>query len=185
MDKSVVVLGMEAAGKSLLVGKLRDICNGGAAHSDSKYVTDSTPTIGVEMDTLTTCKPRAKITFEIRELGGIMVQLWQKYFEECGVLVYVIDMAQVMQISATCVELYNVLADPRMNGVPTLLFLNKMDLDTGFTRSVLDGLLRLPDLQRSAKQKIDVIEGSAATGQGVDEVLDWLCANSDLVKRQS
>ena len=43
--------------------------------------------IGVEMDTFVTAKPRARQFFEMREIGGIMVQLWQNYFEECGLLI--------------------------------------------------------------------------------------------------
>eukprot|EP01052_Picozoa_sp_SAG31_P011412 SAG31_NODE_644_length_13275_cov_39.464633_8_plen_60_part_00 len=35
-------------------------------------------------------------------------------------------MAQAMQISSSCVELYRVLSDERMRSVPVLLFLNKM-----------------------------------------------------------
>ena len=49
-------------------------------------------------------------------------------------------------------------------------------MDSGFTRSVLDGLLRLPELQQTCTQELTVVEGSAATGHGVDEVLDWMCA---------
>lgn len=106
-----------------------------------------------------------------------------------------------MQISSSCVELYRVLSDERMRSVPVLLFLNKLcvacspfphislvsdvanilrrDLDVGFTRSVLDQLLRLPELQATCPQKLEVVEGSAADGSGVDQVLDWMISNRD------
>ena len=52
----------------------------------------------------------------------------------------------------------------------------RRDLGVGFTRAVLDELLRLPDLQASCSQELTVVEGSAATGEGVDQLLDWLVA---------
>ena len=42
--------------------------------------------IGVEMDTLATIKPWPKLSFEVREIGGVMLQLWPQYFAECGIL---------------------------------------------------------------------------------------------------
>eukprot|EP01052_Picozoa_sp_SAG31_P011411 SAG31_NODE_644_length_13275_cov_39.464633_7_plen_56_part_00 len=49
----------------------------------------------------------------------------------------------------------------------------------GFTRSVVDQLLRLQDLQATCPQKLEVVEGSAAEGSGVDQVLDWMISNRD------
>ena len=71
-----------------LVQKLKERCGSGGgnqpkaapgtrppASQASIKTLAQTPTIGVEMDTLVTAKPRPKHVFEMREIGGIMVQL--------------------------------------------------------------------------------------------------------------
>eukprot|EP01052_Picozoa_sp_SAG31_P011413 SAG31_NODE_644_length_13275_cov_39.464633_9_plen_63_part_00 len=45
------------------------------------------------MDTLVTTKPHPRHVFEVREIGGVMVQLWQNYFEECGLLIVSVQKA--------------------------------------------------------------------------------------------
>ena len=88
---------------------------------------------------------------------------------------YVIDASQLTQVSVACVELYHTLGDESMRSVPLLIFINKTDLAAAMTRADIDLLFRLPELLRTATQPIAVLEGSAATGTGIDEVLHWMC----------
>jgi signal recognition particle receptor subunit beta len=132
-------------------------------------------TIGVEMDKLTTRRPLPELSFEVREIGGVMLQLWPQYYHDCGMLLYVIDASQTTQVSAACVELYHTLEHEALSAVPVLIFLNKMDLPSSLDRGTIDLLFRLPELMRSASQPITVVEGSAVTGAGLDEVLSWVC----------
>ena len=44
--------------------------------------------IGVDSDMVNIARPKgAKGAFEIREIGGLMVQLWPRYFDECDMLI--------------------------------------------------------------------------------------------------
>ena len=125
------------------------------------------------METLTTPKPWPKLQFELREIGGVMVQLWPQYYDDAAMLLYVPDVSQTTQVSGAAVELFHTLGAPAMRDTPTLLLLNKTDLPSGFSRERVDKLLRLPELQRS-RPNVTVLEGSATTGTGVDEILSWM-----------
>ena len=149
-----------------------DRCNG-VALRPADAVEETTQTIGVEMDTLTTPKPWPKLQFELREIGGVMVQLWPQYYDDAAMLLYVLDVSQTTQVSGAAVELFHTLGAPAMRDTPTLLLLNKTDLPSGFSRERVDKLLRLPELQRS-RPNVTVLEGSATTGTGVDEILSWM-----------
>ena len=176
VEKVLLVLGMESVGKTMLVGQLRNLCNGAPLNA-ADSVMNTTPTIGVEMDSLIAPAPWAGVPFEVREIGGVMLQLWPQYFGDCGLLLFVVDMSQATQLSASCVELHHALGSRELRHTPVLLFLNKIDLPCGVGRGEIDELFRLPELQHSATQPLAVVEGSAATGKGLDEVLTWVCAN--------
>ena len=88
-------------------------------------VEDTTPTIGVEMDSLTAPKPWPRLRFELREIGGVMVQLWPQYYDDAGLLLFVVDVSQTTQVAAAAVELYHTLGAPALRDTPTLIFLNK------------------------------------------------------------
>ena len=118
-------------------------------------------------------KPWPKLRFELREIGGVMVQLWPQYYKDAAMLLYVVDVSQTTQIAGAAVELFHTLGDHAMCDTPTLLLLNKTDLPSGFSREQLDQLLRLPDLQQMHPQ-VTVLEGSATTGVGLDEMLSWI-----------
>ena len=70
------------------------------------------------------------IKLAIWDLGGqkILREYWSNYFENTGVLIYVIDAADEARLDESGNELNAVLADPIMKDVPVLIFANKQDL---------------------------------------------------------
>jgi len=172
---SVLVLGMEGSGKTAVIKRL-------LAHAKSEEPSPDAlppatqPTMGVEMYTLTLGKPKQR--FEVKEVGGQMVQLWDRYFEDAQMVIFVIDAARPSQMSAAVIELYRVLSHEAMD-VPALVFLNKQELPTALPLPAVHDLLRLADLARVVPQDISVLEGSAATEQSLDGVALWLQSNRD------
>jgi GTPase SAR1 family protein len=63
-----------------------------------------------------------------------MLQLWPEYFKDCGLLLFVVDVSQTTQLSASCVELYHALGAEALRETPVLIFLNKIDLPCGASR---------------------------------------------------
>ena len=136
------------------------------------------------MDSLVAPKPWPRLQFEVREIGGVMVQLWPQYYNDAAMMVYVLDVSQTTAVSGAAVELYHTLGAPAMADTPALILLNKTDLPSGLSRDQADALLRLPELQ-AARPNVTVLETSATTGSGVDEMLGWMVEHHSLIAATS
>ncbi|KAI4467624.1 adp-ribosylation factor-like protein 16 [Holotrichia oblita] len=158
-------LGPTGSGKTLLLRKIQHI-------NAVDETTTAVPTVGTNLFNLR----RGNIQIEIRELGGIMAPIWPKYFASAKRIMYVVDASNLCQISAAGVLLYTVLADPQVKNVKVLLVLTKMDVSYRQMRNEALLMLQIRRLQKEVKQEIIVIEASAITGEGRNEILQWLFA---------
>lgn len=132
------------------------------------------PTVGTN---LTNVQLNKKNEVRVRELGGMMAPIWPNYFADCSIVLYVVDVSNLSQVSSACIQLLHVLSDPRLQTSSILIILNKSDLPPPMSIQQIRSLLHLEDLAVSANQRIDVLEVSALTGQGLDEVVRWLNSN--------
>lgn len=89
-------------------------------------------------------------------------------------IIYVIDASNLCQISTAAMLLYSALVEPRLRNVKLTLVLNKMDLSYRQMRNEALLMLHFARLEKEITQKITVIETSAMTGQGLEELRDWL-----------
>ena len=114
---------------------------------------------------------------------------------------FVIDLAQPSQVSASWMELLQLLESPHMSGKPVLIALNHGDAATRMTEEAARAGLRLDDLERWGDGESSRAGGeedtelpprvtscvvSAKTGEGVDHVISWLemhVAQEDAEKR--
>ena len=66
----------------------------------------------------------------IWDLGGqkVLREYWSNYFENTGVLIYVIDAADEPRLEESGNELRNLLKEAELKDVPVLIFANKQDL---------------------------------------------------------
>lgn len=193
--KNVLVLGLDGAGKTLLVRQLAAMlvkskrslldrlvasaspsspapASPAAADDQANAVNpDTQPTIGVEHAVL----PFDARTCGVCEVGAQLLPMWRAYFSACDLWVFVIDLSNASQLAGAAVELFTVLSDPEMRRKPKLLLLNKVDafftLDDAVVRAYLclDELLASPEVAPIAVQK-----ASALTGQHMDQVIKWV-----------
>ncbi|TKS92045.1 ADP-ribosylation factor-like protein 16 [Collichthys lucidus] len=112
------------------------------------------PTVGTNLTDLTLKKK--KVT--LRELGGCMGPIWPSYFTDCSSVIFMVDSANIAQISSSCIQLLSILSAEPLHGVSVLILFNK----------------RMDDIVASATQPITTVELSAHSGQGLQEVLNWL-----------
>eukprot|EP00128_Syssomonas_multiformis_P010376 Colp12_sorted_trinity150504_noHs@34644 len=165
---SALLLGPSGAGKTLLVRQLRSLC--AAKKANEPFSPNTVPTVGADLHEIND----GKRTFSIRELGGAMAPVWEKYFKDCSTIIYLLDMANMVKLSEGIVNLMEVLAHEETASLPVLLFLNKTDVPGHLTRSHLNTVLRLDDLLLQATQKITIIAGSAMDQSGVYDIVTWL-----------
>uniref|UniRef100_A0A8C9W8P1 ADP-ribosylation factor-like 16 n=1 Tax=Scleropages formosus TaxID=113540 RepID=A0A8C9W8P1_SCLFO len=128
------------------------------------------PTVGTNLTDLTLKKK--KVT--IRELGGCMGPIWPSYYSDCSSVIFVVDSANINQVSSSCIQLLSVLSAELLQGASILVVFNKIDIPCPMTIMEMKSLFRLDDIIASALQSVTVLELSARSGQGLQKVLDWL-----------
>uniref|UniRef100_A0A672PB57 ADP-ribosylation factor-like protein 16 n=1 Tax=Sinocyclocheilus grahami TaxID=75366 RepID=A0A672PB57_SINGR len=116
-----------------------------------------------------------KIT--VRELGGCMGPIWPKYYVDCTPVIFVVDCANIVQISSSCVQLLSVLSAEPLHSAAVLILFNKRDLPCTISFVELKSLFRMDEIIRTAPQSITTLEISARSGQGLQDVLSWLFSN--------
>ncbi|KAF5299563.1 hypothetical protein FQR65_LT09368 [Abscondita terminalis] len=156
-------LGPTSSGKTLLLKKLQN-----ADQVDE--TSSSVPTVGTMIFKI----KRQNFEFTIRELGGTMAPLWKKYYNGVTKVIYVVDTSNLCQISAAGVLFYEILAHPLLKNTKFLLVLTKMDVSYRQMRNEALLMLQINKLQKELRHNVKIIEASAITGDGCDEILDWL-----------
>lgn len=164
------MIGCIGAGKTMLMRQLEAACFGKAAGALSGH--SPQPTVGTELLELR----HPLCSFSLREMGGAMLPLWPRYFEVCRILIFVADTSSCEATSAAVVEWYSALAAGALAGKPMLLVLNQRDREGAIPEEMVRHLFRLTELE-AAGRKFAVCWTSAATGCGVDAVLEW-CADA-------
>ena len=92
-------------------------------------------------------------------------------------LIYVVDLSNRAHVSASCIQMLELLSSPNLTQKPVLIVLNKVDAPSRMKRNFFASLVRLDDMMHHAEQPITVVEISAITGQGLGAVHQWLIDN--------
>ncbi|NXJ61164.1 ARL11 protein, partial [Rostratula benghalensis] len=155
-DARVVMLGLDFAGKSTLLYKLK---NGRAV--------ETCPTVGFNVESLQT---PCRITFTLWDVGGqgSLRASWPDYLEDTSILVFVLDSTDTARLPEAAAALEEVLSYPSMAGVPVLLLANKQEVPGALAPAELGERLQGGRLL----ERRWVLRGcSALTGQGLQEAL--------------
>ncbi|CAL6071225.1 ADP-ribosylation_factor [Hexamita inflata] len=157
-DISILVLGLDAAGKTSIIFKL----------NLGKTIV-SIPTIGFHVE-----KAEYKnIKFTIWDVGGsdVIRSLWVHYCQNTDAIIYVVDSANQERIQDARDELQKLLTEDQLQDAALLVFANKQDLPHAMSLSDLSEKLEL-NSYINREQHIQAC--SAKTGEGLYQGLEWL-----------
>ena len=115
-----------------------------------------------------------KTNFELWDLGGqkVIRKYWEDYYQnENDAIIYVIDSSDSYRLEETGKELYSILQQPELSGVPLCIYANKQDLNLALSA---DEILEELDLDKVVDRNWTIIACSALTKQGLAQGLDWL-----------
>lgn len=164
-----LLLGATGVGKTLLLKRLQKLSlRDGTSDFGEPPVT--LPTVGTNLTDLTLKRKRVTV----RELGGCMGPIWPSYFTDCSSVIFMVDSANITQISSSCIQLLSVLSAEQLHKVSVLVLFNKRDLPCTMNLMEMKSLFRMDDIIACATQPITTLELSARSGQGLQEVLSWL-----------
>lgn len=72
------------------------------------------------------------------------------------------------------VLLYSILSEPRLQKVKILLVLTKMDFSYRQMRNEALLMMQMRELEKQISQKITIIQASAISNEGIEEIMEWL-----------
>ncbi|NWS44490.1 ARL11 protein, partial [Probosciger aterrimus] len=155
-DARVVMLGLDLAGKSTLLYKLK-----------SGQAVETCPTVGFNVESLQT---PCGVSFTLWDIGGqgSLRASWPDYLEDTNILIFVLDSTDIGRLPEAAAALEDALSHPSMAAIPVLLLANKQEVPGALAPAELGEKLRWGQLARRRW----VLRGcSAHTGQGLQEVL--------------
>ncbi|WVZ57175.1 hypothetical protein U9M48_007594 [Paspalum notatum var. saurae] len=170
----VLILGVDKAGKTTLLEKLKSMYLNGEGLPPDRVV----PTVGLNIGRIEDAN--AKLVFW--DLGGQvgLRTIWEKYYEEAHAIVYVIDAATASSFEDSKSALEKVIRHEHLKGAPLLIVANKQDLPGVIDDEELAKFLHLKELDERPYMFQAV---SAYNGRGIKSGINWLVEQMEKSKR--
>ncbi|CAL4931385.1 unnamed protein product [Urochloa decumbens] len=170
----VLILGVDKAGKTTLLEKLKSIYLKGEGLPPDRVV----PTVGLNIGRIEDAN--AKLVFW--DLGGQvgLRTIWEKYYDEAHAIIYVIDAATALSFEDAKSALEKVIRHEHLTGAPLLIVANKQDLPGVINDEELARFLNLKELDERPCMFQAV---SAYDGRGIKSGIDWLVEQMEKSKR--
>jgi ADP-ribosylation factor-like protein 6 len=98
--------------------------------------------------------------------------LWEHYYPDADVIIFVIDSSDKLRISVAKDELETLLSHKliKARSIPVIFFANKMDLD-GISPAEISNALGLETIK---SRNWTICATNALTGAGVEAGFDWI-----------
>jgi len=157
-DTRIIMLGLDAAGKTTVLYKLK-----------LGETVNTIPTVGFNVETL----KYKKMHFTGWDVGGqdrIRV-LWRHYFENTDGIIFVVDSNDKGRIEEARTELQKIVSAPELADAVLLVLANKQDLPNAVSVSLLTEGLGLHGIRT---RPWHVQATCASSGDGLYEGLEWL-----------
>eukprot|EP00980_Cylindrotheca_fusiformis_P004295 scaffold918_cov126-Cylindrotheca_fusiformis.AAC.74 len=153
----IVMLGLDAAGKTTLLYRLK-----------LGEIQQTVPTIGFNVESV----QYRNISFLVWDVGGQekLRMLWRHYYESAKGLIFVVDSVDVDRIGIAERELSRLTAAEELREAAILVFANKQDLPGAMKAQEMANALNLHRL----KNPWYIQPCIATSGQGLCEGLDWM-----------
>ncbi|KAL7004954.1 ADP-ribosylation factor protein 3 [Cystobasidiomycetes sp. EMM_F5] len=164
---SIVILGLDAAGKTTFLEKVKSQYNDTPGLPPEKIH----PTIGQNIGriTLSSC------ILQFWDLGGQreLRALWPKYYAECSAVCFVVDSTDTTRMDDTWIVFDEIVGDRRIEGLPTLVLANKQDDPKALhIESIKERFNKHVDKMNVSEAAVMPI--SALKGDGIAEAVNWL-----------
>jgi len=156
-ERRVLLLGLDAAGKTSILYKLR---LGELVHT--------VPTIGFNVEQVS----YKKIDFTMWDVGGQdkIRRLWNYYYRDTDLLIWVVDSADGDRMDECAEELARLLKADELRDAKVLVLANKQDLPHAMSPAEVATKMGL----HSLRDREWYVQGATATtGDGLFEGLDW------------
>ncbi|KAI9026761.1 ADP-ribosylation factor family-domain-containing protein [Hyaloraphidium curvatum] len=165
----VIILGLDNAGKTTLLEKIKSIFSGTPGIPPEKIA----PTVGLNIGKISLADGRSRLNFW--DLGGQrdLRSLWEKYYAESHGVVFVIDSGDAERLEECRVAFEKIITSDTTEGVPIIVLANKQDLPNSLKVHEIKEVFNRIALRLGARES--AVRGvSALTGENVKEAVEWL-----------
>ncbi|XP_071952197.1 E3 ubiquitin-protein ligase TRIM23-like [Antedon mediterranea] len=159
MEMRVVVLGLDNAGKTSILFKLKQ----------NEFI-QTIPTIGFNVETV----EYRNLNFTIWDVGGDpkLRPLWKHYYLNTQAVIFVVDSCDSDRLEEAYDELASLMSEKQLRDAVVLVFANKQDVDGAVGIDVISERLSLHKLCFGRNWFIQPCD--AQSGTGLKEGLEWL-----------
>lgn len=166
-EYSVLILGLDNAGKTTLLERLKGDFGTGAGVDPRKIV----PTVGQNVGYIS----KNGVHVKIWDLGGQenLRTLWESYYEDAHAVVFVVDSTDSQRIEECCESLDAIVSSELTEGTPVLMLANKQDKEERLEVEEIKEIFNKIAQKMSARDS-RVLPISALDGSGIDEAAEWL-----------
>ena len=132
-------------------------------------------TVGMNVDNIN----YSNKTLILWDIGGdrSLRTLWNKYFNECNMIVYVIDVSNIERFDESLKEIETLLQNISLETTPLLIVANKVDLISDSPDICCRILLAL-------SRPIPILQVSAAKSSGISSLISWIIDSTNKVNNQ-
>ncbi|XP_067109238.1 ADP-ribosylation factor-like protein 14 [Osmerus mordax] len=157
-EARVLLLGLDSAGKSTLLYKLK--------YNESVV---TVPTIGFNVEMLEARRKQGKVDLTVWDVGGQrnMRPHWRSFHQDTAGLVFVVDSSDRGRLDEARRELEKTLRSELLRGRPVVILANKQDVDGAVTATEITELFNLKNMCSSRDWFVQPC--SAVTGTGLQE----------------
>lgn len=182
----VLIVGLDGSGKTTLLEQGKGLFASSAATTRNGPKTPSklrhiSSTVGLNVAKVRHQKGSDVVFWD---LGGeeSMREIWENYYEDADVVVFVVDAANSKRFEEAGRELNDICSDERLRGVPILVLANKQDQSSAREPDVV--MRRIIKNEESFRKgrAVNVLGVSALTCEGLTEGIDWAVSASTIAK---
>jgi ADP-ribosylation factor-like protein 1 len=154
----LLILGLDNAGKTTVLYKMQ--------FGEAKI---TVPTLGFNVETVN----YENVTFQMWDLGGQseLRPYWRCYYPKTNAIVFVIDSTDKERLNIVKEELFLLLNEEELKGVPLAILANKQDLEGALSDIEISEAIGLNDIKNN---QWAIFKTVAKTGVGLDNAFKWL-----------
>ncbi|KAJ1968452.1 ADP-ribosylation factor protein 3 [Dispira parvispora] len=163
----VIILGLDNAGKTTLLERIKTIYTGVRGLSPDKIG----PTVGLNIGKIDIDRSRIKFW----DLGGQreLHSIWERYYPESHGIIFVIDATDRERLEECRKTFENIMKQDEVEGVPVLMLANKQDLPVAMAVEEIKEVFNKIAYGLGARDS-KVLPVSALAGDGVRDAVEWL-----------
>ena len=154
----LLILGLDNAGKTTVLYQMQ--------FGDSKI---TVPTLGFNVETV----QYQNLTFQMWDLGGQseLRPYWRCYFPKTNAIVFVIDSTDKERLNIVKQELFLLIQEEDLQGVPITILANKQDLEEALSEIQISEIIGLSEIKNN---QWAIFKTVAKTGKGLEDAFNWL-----------